>query len=67
MAQPEQREGESSGCPFAGNSTNKVDLAAGLPPTTRRSKRRMIVISPREEKWSSRRELHPKLGLRRAV
>ena len=33
----------------------KVDLAAGLPPTTRRSKRRMIVISPREEeKWSAR-------------
>lgn len=28
----------------------KMDLAAGLPPTTRRSKRRMIVISPREEK-----------------
>ena len=31
-----------------------VDLAAGLPPTTRRSKRRMIVISPREEKSHSR-------------
>ncbi len=28
----------------------KMDLTAGLPPTTRRSKRRMIVISPREEK-----------------
>ena len=28
----------------------KMDLAAGLPPTTRRSKRRMIVIPPREEK-----------------
>ena len=28
----------------------KVDLAAGLPPTTQRSKRCMIVISPREEK-----------------
>lgn len=27
----------------------KVDLAAGLPPTTQRSKRCMIVISPREE------------------
>ena len=45
----------------------KVDLAAGLPPTTQRSKRCMIVISPREGKWSSRRELHPELGLRRAV
>jgi hypothetical protein len=50
MAQPEQSEGESSGCPRAGSSTNKMDLAAGLPPTTQRSKRRMIVISPREEK-----------------
>jgi hypothetical protein len=49
MAQPEQSEGSSSGCPLAGRSANKVDLAAGLPPTTRRSKRRMIVISPREE------------------
>ena len=27
-----------------------MDLAAGLPPTTRRSKRRMIVVSPREDK-----------------
>lgn len=33
-----------------GHAEKKVDLAAGLPPTTRRSKRRMIVISPREEK-----------------
>lgn len=66
-AQPERSEGEPSGCPRAGSSANKMDLAAGLPPTTRRSKRRMIVISPREEEWSSRRELHPKLGLRRAV
>ena len=45
----------------------KLDLAAGLPPTTQRSKRCMIVISPREGKWSSRRELHPEPGLRRAV
>jgi hypothetical protein len=50
MAQPEQSEGEPSGCPLAGGSVNKMDLAAGLPPTTQRSKRRMIVISPREEK-----------------
>ena len=27
----------------------ELDLAAGLPPATRRSKHRMIVISPREE------------------
>ena len=42
----------------------KVDLAAGLPPTTRRSKRRMIVISPREEKWSLHEDLHLDLELR---
>jgi len=50
MAQPEQSEGEPSGCPLAGSSANKMDLAAGLPPTTQRSKRCMIVISPREGK-----------------
>ena len=32
------------------SATGRVDLAAGLPPATRRSKRRMMVISPREEK-----------------
>ena len=42
----------------------KMDLAAGLPPTTRRSKRRVIVISPREEKWSPCQELHLELDLR---
>ena len=66
-AQTEQSEGEPNGCPLAGSLANKVDLAAGLPPTTRRSKRRMIVISLREGKWSSRRELHLELGLRRAA
>jgi len=30
MAQPEQSEGEPSGCPLAGGSANKVDLAARL-------------------------------------
>src|SRR5688572_19323810 len=50
MAQPEQSEGSPSGCPLGGSSANKVDLAAGLPPTTQRSKRCMIIISPREEK-----------------
>jgi hypothetical protein len=44
-----QSEGEPSGCPQAGSPADTVDLAAGLPPTTRRSKRRMIIISPREE------------------
>lgn len=45
----------------------KVDLAAGLPPTTQRSKRRMIVISPREEKWSPCQELHLELDLRKVA
>jgi len=44
-----------------------VDLAAGLPPTTQRSKRRMIVISPREEKWSPCQELHLELDLRKVA
>jgi len=44
-----------------------VDLAAGLPPTTRRSKHRMIVISPREEKWTPCQELHLDLDLRTVV
>ena len=64
MAQPEQSEGEPSGRPLAGDSANKVDLAAGLPPTTQRSKRCMIVISPREEKWSLHEDLHLDLELR---
>ena len=35
---------------LTGEWEGEVDLTAGLPPATRRSKRRMIVISPREEK-----------------
>ena len=41
-----------------------MDLTAGLPPATQRSKRRMIVISPREEKWSLHEDLHLDLELR---
>ena len=44
----------------------KMDLAAGLPPTTRRSKRRMIVISPREEKMVPSRGLAPRSRASRA-
>ena len=44
----------------------KMDLAAGLPPTTRRSKRRMIVISPREEKVVPSRGLAPRSRASRA-
>lgn len=40
---------EGGGLSFSA-TRSRMDLAAGLPPTTRRSKRRMIVISPREEK-----------------
>jgi len=43
-----------------------MDLAAGLPPTTRRSKRRMIVISPREEKVVPSRGLAPRFQASRA-
>jgi hypothetical protein len=41
-----------------------MDLTAGLPPATQRSKRRMIVISLREEKWSLHEDLHLDLELR---
>ena len=41
-----------------------MDLTAGLPPATQRSKRCMIVISPREEKWSLHEDLHLDLELR---
>lgn len=41
-----------------------MDLAAGLPPATRRSKRRMMVISPREGKWSLHEDLHLDFRLR---
>ena len=65
MAQPEQSKGEPSGRPHAGGSANKVDLAAGLPPTTRRSKRRMIVICS-SHRPKGTRATHPSLrsGLR---
>ena len=44
----------------------KMDLAAELPPTTQRSKRRMIVISPREEKVVPSRGLAPRSRASRA-
>ena len=54
---------EGGGLSFSATRSG-MDLAAGLPPATRRSKRRMIVISPREEKWSLHEDLHLDLELR---
>ena len=44
----------------------EMDLAVGVSPTTRRSKRRMIVISPREEKVVPSRGLAPRSRASRA-
>lgn len=67
MAQPEQARVSRAGARLRAARGTKMDLAAGLPPTTRRSKRRMIVISPREEKGSPCQELHLELDLRKVA
>lgn len=56
---------EGGGLSYSATRRN-MDLTAGLPPATQRSKRCMIVISPREEKVVPSRGVAPRSRASRA-